>query len=206
MAKMGLGIWIFNRKCRPLFGFISALSFESVIDVALLSAECGTNRADPHLLKLMIMEKKFVFDYEHYDSIEQMPQADRLLIEEARKAVTTANATYSKFCVGAAARLRSGKYIYGSNFESEVYPAGLCAERSLLFHAFACHKDDVIEALAIASEPSLRECYPCGQCRQVLVDAERRQSSPIRIIMSGGGSASVVKSAELLLPFTFILK
>ncbi|MDE6778227.1 MAG: cytidine deaminase [Alistipes sp.] len=152
------------------------------------------------------MEKKFVFEYEHYDSPELMPEADRLAVAEAEKAVGTANATYSNFKVGAAARLRSGKYLYGSNFESEVYPAGLCAERSLLFHAFACHADDPIETLAIASLPSERECYPCGQCRQVLVDAERRQGSPIRIIMSGGGSASVVDSAEKLLPFTFILK
>ena len=62
-----------------------------------------------------------------------------------------------------------------------------------------------MESLAIASEPSERECYPCGQCRQVLVDTERRQGSPIRVIMSGGGTASIVDTAEKLLPFTFIL-
>ncbi len=50
-----------------------------------------------------------------------------------------------------------------------------------------------------------RECYPCGQCRQVLLDAERRQRSPIRIIMSGAGGATVVDSAVRLLPFTFQL-
>ena len=87
----------------------------------------------------------------------------------------------------------------------EVFPAGMCAERSLLFHAGACHADDPIEALAIASEPSERECYPCGQCRQVLLDAERRQGAPIRIIMSGAGGATVVDSAVRLLPFTFQL-
>jgi cytidine deaminase len=101
--------------------------------------------------------------------------------------------------------LRSGKILCGSNQESEVFPAGMCAERSLLFHAGACHADDPIEALAIASEPSERECYPCGQCRQVLLDAERRQRSPIRIIMSGAGGATVVDSAVRLLPFTFQL-
>ncbi len=110
-----------------------------------------------------------------------------------------------KFRVGAAARLRSGKILCGSNQESEVFPAGMCAERSLLFHAGACHADDPIEALAIASDPSERECYPCGQCRQVLLDAGRRQRSPIRIIMSGAGGATVVDSAVRLLPFTFQL-
>ena len=106
---------------------------------------------------------------------------------------------------GAAARLRSGKILYGSNFESEVYPAGLCAERSLMFYAQANYADDPIETLAIASNPSARECYPCGQCRQVMVDVERRQGSPMRVIMSGNGTATVVDTAARLLPFTFVL-
>jgi cytidine deaminase len=38
-----------------------------------------------------------------------------------------------------------------------------------------------------------------------MLDAERRQQSPIRIIMAGGGTASGVESAEVLLPFTFKL-
>lgn len=151
------------------------------------------------------MEKQFVFQYEAYASLGEMAEADRQLVEEAVKATRNAYAPYSKFHVGAAARLRSGRILTGSNSESEVFPAGLCAERSLLFYAQANYVDDPIVTLAIASDPSERECYPCGQCRQVLVDVERRQQSPIRIIMYGGGSASVVRSSELLLPFTFIL-
>jgi len=151
------------------------------------------------------MEKQFTFAYEHYASVEELSAEDRVLVEEAQKATQKAYAPYSRFQVGAAARLRSGRILHGSNSESEVFPAGLCAERSLLFYAQANYADDPIVTLAIASNPSERECYPCGQCRQVLVDVERRQKSPMRIIMYGGGSASVVKSAELLLPFTFIL-
>ena len=60
-------------------------------------------------------------------------------------------------------------------------------------------------ATANASNPSERECYPCGQCRQVMVDVERRQGSPMRVIMSGRGTATVLDSAARLLPFTFIL-
>ncbi|HIV32182.1 MULTISPECIES: cytidine deaminase [unclassified Alistipes] len=152
------------------------------------------------------MEKQFRFNYEHYASLEAMPEADRQLVREAERATANAHAPYSEFRVGAAARLRSGRILYGSNFESEVYPAGLCAERSLMFYAEANYADDPIESLAIASRPSERECYPCGQCRQVMVDVERRQQSPMRVIMSGGGTASVVESAALLLPFTFSLK
>ena len=151
------------------------------------------------------MKRVHSFGYEHYDSPDELPDDDRQLVEHARRAVATANAAYSHFRVGAAARLRSGAILTGSNFESEVYPAGLCAERSLLFHAFACHAGDAIESLAIASDPAERECYPCGQCRQVLLDAERHQGSPIRIIMSSGCTATVVGSAADLLPFTFRL-
>ncbi len=151
------------------------------------------------------MEKQLRFDYEHYASLDELPEADRRLVEAAQEAATRAHAPYSHFRVGAAARLRSGRILHGSNFESEVYPAGLCAERSLLFYAQANYADDPIETLAIASDPSERECYPCGQCRQVMVDVERRQGAPMRVIMSGNGSASAVATAAMLLPFTFIL-
>lgn len=151
------------------------------------------------------MEQKFVFDYDRYESLASLSEEDRKLVAEAGRATANAHAPYSKFHVGAAARLRSGKILYGSNFESEVYPAGLCAERTLLFYAEANYADDPIETLAIASNPSERECYPCGQCRQVMVDVERRQGSPMRVIMSGHDSATVVASAALLLPFTFSL-
>lgn len=153
----------------------------------------------------MDMEKQVVIDYEHYAALSELSEADRELVREAERATRNAHAPYSHFHVGAAARLRSGKILYGSNFESEVYPAGLCAERTLMFYAEANYADDPIETLAIASDPSERECYPCGQCRQVMVDVERRQGAPMRVVMSGRGTASVVASASSLLPFTFIL-
>ena len=124
------------------------------------------------------MKTKLSYDYEHYASTAELPEADRTLVAAAERA---------------------------GNFESEVFPAGLCAERSLLFYVQTNYPDDPIETLAIASDPSPRECYPCGQCRQVMVDVERRQGRPMRIVMSGGGTASAVDTAEKLLPFTFKL-
>ncbi len=152
-----------------------------------------------------VMKEQFGFEYARYKSAQELPAQDRELVEAAREATRRAFAPYSNFHVGAAARLRSGRILTGSNIESEVYPAGLCAERTLLFHHAACHADDPIEALAIASLPDERECYPCGQCRQVLVDSERRQKSPMRILMCGRETITEVDSAERLLPFTFIL-
>lgn len=151
------------------------------------------------------MEKKMILEYEHYNSIEEMTEQDRELVEAAQRACESAIASYSNFKVGAAARLESGRIVTGSNIESEVYPAGLCAERTLLYHHQATTPNDRIVTLAIASSPSHRECYPCGQCRQVLHDVEKRQGLNFRVIMSGAGSASVVEKASDLLPFTFIL-
>lgn len=144
-------------------------------------------------------------EYKHYDSIADLPAEDFELVEAAKDACQRAVAAYSHFHVGAAARLESGRIITGSNVESEVYPAGMCAERTLLFHHQASTPNDRIVALAIASNPSERECYPCGQCRQILHDVEKRQRLNFRVIMSGAGSASVVNKASDLLPFTFSL-
>lgn len=151
------------------------------------------------------MKKELNICYEHYDSLEAMAERDKEVVLAAIEATVRAYAPYSNFHVGAAARLRSGKIICGSNSESEVFPSGLCAERTLLYNWQANHADDPVEVLAIASNPSERECYPCGACRQVIVDVERRQKSPMRVIMWGNGTASVLASAELLLPFTFKL-
>ena len=151
------------------------------------------------------MEKTLAITYHHFDSLESLPKADKELIEAARKATEKAFAPYSKFRVGAAALLRSGEVVSAANCESEVFPSGLCAERVLLYHLQINHADDPIVAFAIASVPAERECYPCGSCRQTLLDAQKRQQSPIRIIMSSAESATVVDSAEELLPFSFKL-
>ena len=151
------------------------------------------------------MEKTLAITYHHFDSLESLPKADKELVQAARKATEKAFAPYSNFKVGAAALLRSGEVVSAANCESEVYPSGMCAERVLLYHLQINHADDPIVAFAIASVPAERECYPCGSCRQTLLDTQKRQQSPIRIIMSSAESATVVDSAEVLLPFSFKL-
>ena len=151
------------------------------------------------------MEKKLEIGYSHYPTLDELAADDRVLVVEAQAALKKAYPKYSGFSVGAAVRLASGKILHGANSESEVFPSGICAERSVLYYAEANHASDPVVALAIASNPSERECYPCGACRQVILDVQRRQGVPIRLIMSGNGSASVVESADALLPFTFQL-
>ena len=150
------------------------------------------------------MTQTININYEHY-TLDTLPTADSELAKAAFEATTQAYAPFSGFKVGAAARLRSGEIITAANCESEVFPSGLCAERSLLYHYATNYANNPIEAMAIASNPSERECYPCGACRQVILDAENRQQSPIRIVMAGGGTATIVGSAKDLLPFMFKL-
>lgn len=151
------------------------------------------------------MKHTFRFDYEHFESLELLSADDRELIAAAREALRGAHPDYSNFRVGAAARLESGKIVIGSNQESEVFPATMCAERTLLYHHQATMADDRIKALAIVSSPGERECYPCGQCRQVMRDVEKRQGSDYKVLMCSDSSASVVGRATDLLPFTFEL-
>lgn len=137
--------------------------------------------------------------------LDELPKQDKELVERALEACKTAYAPYSNFKVGAAALLDNGEIACSSNQESEVFPSGICAERSLLYHLQASNRDRKILALAIVSDPSNRECYPCGACRQVIVDTENRQKQPIKVIMASTQSATVLSSALLLLPFTFKL-
>lgn len=151
------------------------------------------------------MEKQLKLDYEHYDA-PTLPADDRALLAAARKACGGAYAPYSHFAVGAAVRLDDDEILTASNQESEAFPSGMCAERSLLYYVQGNRPQRAVCALAIASTSSAVECTPCGACRQVIADTEKRQGHPIRVIMGGATSATVVREARQLLPFTFELK
>ena len=151
------------------------------------------------------MEQSLHITFHRYERLADLPAEDLALVERAAEATARAYAPYSNFRVGAAARLSGGEVVSATNIESEAFPSGMCAERSLLYYCSSAYAEQRVQAIAITSDPSERECYPCGGCRQVILDVERRQGAPIRVIMSGNGSASIVESAKLLLPFTFQL-
>lgn len=149
------------------------------------------------------MKKTYSFSYETHSLPEEPAPEDAVLVGHARRAAEAAHAPFSGYRVGAAARLESGRIVTAANQESEAFPAGLCAERILLFAHMTSAPDDRITALAIASVPDTAECYPCGGCRQVMLDVMKRQGAPYRIIMSSGRSVTVVYSPADLLPFPF---
>lgn len=149
--------------------------------------------------------KTWHFEYQSYSAGEKLPESDRVLVERAREASRDAYAPYSGFRVGAAARLCDGRILAANNQESEAFPSGMCAERILLYQLQVGLPATRIDTVAIVAESSPVPCSPCGACRQVLADTEKRQGTPIRLIMVGQSGAVVVRSVCDLLPFTFTL-
>ncbi len=152
--------------------------------------------------------KKYTFDYEEYDSIDDLSAADAHLIEEARKATEIAYAPYSNFLVGAYAVLNSGEFIKGSNQENASYPVGVCAERALLASVGQLFPNEPILSMAISynnlNGESNRPLSPCGMCRQALQEYEGRVHQPIRLLLSGmEGKVFVINKSTNLLPFSF---
>jgi cytidine deaminase len=138
---------------------------------------------------------------------EELSEADRILAAVAQEATKGSYAPYSRFHVGAAARLADGTVVTGANQENAAYPSGLCAERTTLFYAGAHYPTLAVEALAIAADDEQggpdTPIPPCGACRQVLLETEQRFSTPIRILLCGRQEVYVARSAASLLPLTF---
>lgn len=154
------------------------------------------------------MTQEFVFKYRHYQSKEALSKDDQELLAHAQASMGQAYAPYSKFQVGASLLLKSGKIILGNNQENIAYPSGLCAERVALFYAGANFPDDPVVKICITSQGELipEESYlsPCGSCRQVLLESQARQQSPIEILLvQRSGQILAIDSVQNLLPFGF---
>ncbi|RYG42246.1 MAG: cytidine deaminase [Chitinophagaceae bacterium] len=154
------------------------------------------------------MKQQFSFNYEVYNSSDELPERDRQLLEGARETTKRAYAPYSNFLVGAVARMKNGKLVEGTNQENASYPVGICAERVLMSAASSLFPGEGIETLAISynnkNGESSHPVSPCGICRQSLLEFESRGGSPIRIVLSGlTGKVIVLDNAGLLLPFSF---
>jgi cytidine deaminase len=155
------------------------------------------------------MQKEEVrFDLSTYDSIDELSSEDAFLLREAQAVTRFAYAPYSHFQVGAFARLDNGKTISGTNQENASFPAGICAERTLLSAAAVFYPGVAIQTIAISYDnldgTSDRPISPCGICRQSLVEFQERTSKPIRIVMGGlQGKVQLIEDASYLLPLGF---
>ena len=139
---------------------------------------------------------------------EELNHDDRELMDAACEATKRSYAPYSHFSVGAAARLADQTIVTGSNQENAAYPSGLCAERTTLFYANSRYPDQAVETLAIAPSNERGDFLeepipPCGACRQVMVETEKRFKHPMRILLFGKKGIYELKNVGALLPLSF---
>jgi cytidine deaminase len=137
-----------------------------------------------------------------------LSESDTELLARAEQATLNAYAPYSQFNVGAALRLETDEIIIGSNQENVAYPSGLCAERVALFAASTLHPRMVVKTMAITARTTKFELTdplaPCGGCRQVIMEYQRKQQQPIRMLLAGkGDTVWIFEDASMLLPFGF---
>lgn len=151
--------------------------------------------------------RKISFPYREYESIEELEPDDKALVFAAGEAAGKAYAPYSRFKVGAAVRLESGKIITGANVENAAFPSGICAERNALAHSISSYPDDRAVTIAIAAlnENGITTGHisPCGNCRQVIAEEESRNGNKIKVILAGKEKIIIIDSISSLLPLQF---
>lgn len=141
-------------------------------------------------------------------AFNEMSLNDQQLLQAAIDATNRSYAPYSHFSVGAAAQLKNGTIVTGSNQENAAYPSGICAERTTLFYANSQYPNEPIHTLAIAARNERGELLdepipPCGACRQVMLETQTRFNSPIRILLYGNKGVYEIQNVGDLLPLSF---
>ncbi len=145
---------------------------------------------------------------EVYENENSFSAIEKKLFEATRKACLQAYAPYSKFKVGAGILLDNDKIIIGNNQENAAYPSGLCAERVAIFHAGATYPDIPVKAIAITIDYDLVNTnefvFPCGACRQSMIEYEMRYKRSIPVFLLGPSKAiGKIDSIRSLMPFYF---
>jgi len=148
------------------------------------------------------------FSFSLYESIDELNKEDAELLRKARDVTKFAYAPYSKFKVGAFAKLDNGETVSGTNQENASFPAGICAERTLLSTASSLFPGVGIDTIAITYDnmngKSDKPASPCGICLQSLVEFQDRTKKQIRVVLSGmEGRVQVIENARDLLPLVF---
>ncbi len=122
---------------------------------------------------------------------------DRNLIDNAKQAVLSSYAPYSRFPVGAALECEDGTVFTGSKIENAALECTLCAERAAVSAAVSAgHRS--FKRIAIYAESS-SYCFPCGTCRQVLWEFSPR----VEVLCARADGRYVSYPLTALLPEAF---
>ena len=153
------------------------------------------------------MQKEILIKYTYFEDYNSLEKEDVVLINKAYVALENAYAPYSNFQVAASVLLSNDEVVVGNNQENIAFPSGLCAERVALFYANANYKESV-KTMVIVSKGNLIQnsqvISPCGSCRQVILESEKRQGEQIKIVLVGQDKSVYIFNSILdLLPFGF---
>ncbi len=110
---------------------------------------------------------------------------------------------YSGFMVGAALLAKDGTVYTGCNIENAAFGPTNCAERTAFFKAVS-EGGRGFAAIAVAGWPKGGEAayaYPCGVCRQVMM--EFCEPDSFRIIVAKSETDYTVHTLKELLPEGF---
>jgi len=151
-------------------------------------------------------KKHFEFDYEVL-TVNELSDEFRKVVSAAKDMTSKAYAPYSGFSVGAAVLLENGAIVTGSNQENVAFPSGLCAERVALFSANSNYPEvaPIVIAIAAYNNNSFTDfpVTPCGACRQVMVETQKRYGRSFEILMCFNQGVVRVKNVVDLMPLAF---
>lgn len=118
------------------------------------------------------------------------------LLEAARSARDFAYSPYSNYKVGAALLCEDGTVYTGCNVENAAFGLTNCAERTAVFKAVS-EGNKAFKAIAIAADQTAP--WPCGACRQVLVEFAPK----LRVLVTWGDHQVEKTTLDELLPHGF---
>jgi len=124
---------------------------------------------------------------------------DAELIAKARDAAQHAYAPFSHFRVGAVVVAADGTQYTGANVENSAYGSGICAEGSAITRAVSAGVR-AIDTVAVACIDATEAGYPCGNCRQIMVEFDVK-----RVVVDAPDGLRVHTLAELI-PHGFKLR
>ena len=115
------------------------------------------------------------------------------LTAEAVAAMRLAYAPYSRFPVGAAARVDDGRLVVGCNVENAGYGVTLCAECGLVSQLHITGGGRLTHFVCVNRDGEV--IMPCGRCRQLLFENGGREL--LLLTVSG------VRTMDQVLPDAF---
>lgn len=90
------------------------------------------------------------------------------LLRAATDVAARAYAPYSRYRVGAAARVADGRIVMGCNVENAGYGVTLCAECGVVSQLHATGGGRLTHFVCVNGEGTV--IMPCGRCRQLLFE------------------------------------